>query len=143
MAGKRAQELATDRRLVNTHAHLLPRLRGSEKRRLAELAAARGEELTQEDVERQEQELAATAKATSGCMLLLSCRRTPGTVRRLGCALHKPRVVELKKTRGTIGVPILLTRGTRRAVTGSITGFGESRRILPSVESISSLCALP
>lgn len=63
MAGKRAQELATDRRLVNTHAHLLPRLRGSEKRRLAELAAARGEELTQEDVERQEQELAATAKA--------------------------------------------------------------------------------
>ncbi|KAI1772357.1 ribosome biogenesis protein RLP24 [Hypoxylon cercidicola] len=35
LAGKRAQELAQDRRLVQTHGHLLPRMRGSEKRRLA------------------------------------------------------------------------------------------------------------
>ena len=65
MAGKRARELADARRLVNTHAHLLPRVRGSEKRRLAELARARGEELTEADLARQEQELvldAATAK---------------------------------------------------------------------------------
>ncbi|KAK7744370.1 ATPase-activating ribosome biosynthesis protein [Diatrype stigma] len=44
MAGKRATELANDRRLVNTHSHLLPRVRGSEKRRLAELARERGAE---------------------------------------------------------------------------------------------------
>lgn len=35
LAGRRAQELAQDRRLVQTHGHLLPRMRGSEKRRLA------------------------------------------------------------------------------------------------------------
>ncbi|KAK6841389.1 hypothetical protein PG987_002249 [Apiospora arundinis] len=35
MAGKRAIELANDRKLVATHSHLLPRMRGSEKRRLA------------------------------------------------------------------------------------------------------------
>jgi large subunit ribosomal protein L24e len=35
MAGKRARELAVDRKLVQTHSHLLPRMRGSEKRRLA------------------------------------------------------------------------------------------------------------
>lgn len=35
MAGKRARELADARKLVQTHSHLLPRLRGSEKRRLA------------------------------------------------------------------------------------------------------------
>ncbi|KXJ97612.1 ribosomal protein L24e [Microdochium bolleyi] len=35
MAGNRARQLADDRKLVSTHSHLLPRLRGSEKRRLA------------------------------------------------------------------------------------------------------------
>ena len=66
MAGKRARELADDRRLVNTHAHLLPRVRGSEKRRLAELARARGEELTEAELARQEQELVADAAAAKG-----------------------------------------------------------------------------
>ncbi|KAI1089650.1 ribosome biogenesis protein RLP24 [Rostrohypoxylon terebratum] len=32
LAGKRARELATDRKLVETHGHLLPKMRGSEKR---------------------------------------------------------------------------------------------------------------
>ncbi|KAI0128854.1 ribosome biogenesis protein RLP24 [Xylariales sp. AK1849] len=35
MAGKRARDLADARKLVQTHGHLLPRMRGSEKRRLA------------------------------------------------------------------------------------------------------------
>ncbi|KAI0024743.1 ribosome biogenesis protein RLP24 [Xylariomycetidae sp. FL0641] len=35
VAGKRARELAADRKLVQTHAHLLPRMRGSERRRRA------------------------------------------------------------------------------------------------------------
>lgn len=34
MAGNRARQLAEDRKLVQTHSHLLPRMRGSEKRRL-------------------------------------------------------------------------------------------------------------
>ncbi|KAK0637097.1 ribosomal protein L24e-domain-containing protein [Bombardia bombarda] len=42
MAGKKARELATARKLVANNEHLLPRLRGSEKRRLAELAAEQG-----------------------------------------------------------------------------------------------------
>lgn len=49
-AGKRAQDLATDRKLVQTHAHLLPRLRGSEKRRLAEEQGLQPEEI--EELER-------------------------------------------------------------------------------------------
>ncbi|KAI0816786.1 ribosomal protein L24e-domain-containing protein [Xylaria sp. FL0064] len=36
MAGKRARELAADKKLVETHSHLLPRMRGSERRRLLE-----------------------------------------------------------------------------------------------------------
>ncbi|KAL7933534.1 ribosomal protein L24e domain-containing protein [Trichoderma chlorosporum] len=39
MAGKREKELAVARKLVAENEHLLPRLRGSEKKRLAELAA--------------------------------------------------------------------------------------------------------
>jgi large subunit ribosomal protein L24e len=42
MAGKRARELAVARKLVAENEHLLPRLRGSEKRRLAEMATERG-----------------------------------------------------------------------------------------------------
>ncbi|GAP87745.1 putative ribosome biogenesis protein RLP24 [Rosellinia necatrix] len=36
MAGKRARELAIDKKLVETQSHLLPRMRGSERRRLLE-----------------------------------------------------------------------------------------------------------
>ncbi len=36
MAGKRARELTLDKKLVETHSHLLPRMRGSERRRLLE-----------------------------------------------------------------------------------------------------------
>ena len=42
MAGKRAREVTAARKLVANNEHLLPRLRGSEKRRLAELAAEQG-----------------------------------------------------------------------------------------------------
>lgn len=54
MAGKRARELAVARKLVAENEHLLPRMRGSEKRRLEELAAEAGvavEELDAETVE--------------------------------------------------------------------------------------------
>ena len=47
MAGKRAHEVAAARKLVAANEHLLPRLRGSEKRRLAELAAEQGVEVEQ------------------------------------------------------------------------------------------------
>ncbi|KAI1384564.1 ribosome biogenesis protein RLP24 [Hypoxylon trugodes] len=50
LAGRRARELASDRKLVETHGHLLPKMRGSEKRRLAEeqgLAPEEIEELEQ------------------------------------------------------------------------------------------------
>lgn len=52
MAGKRAREVAAARKLVADNEHLLPRLRGSEKRRLAELAAERGVDI--EELEREE-----------------------------------------------------------------------------------------
>ncbi|KAK8088026.1 ribosomal protein L24e [Apiospora hydei] len=51
MAGKRERELARDRKLVQTHSHLLPRMRGSEKRRLA---IEQG--LAQEEINRLEEE---------------------------------------------------------------------------------------
>jgi large subunit ribosomal protein L24e len=51
MAGKRARELADARKLVQTHSHLLPRMRGSEKRRLA---LEQG--LAQEEIQRLEEE---------------------------------------------------------------------------------------
>ncbi|KAK0701623.1 ribosomal protein L24e-domain-containing protein [Lasiosphaeria miniovina] len=51
MAGKRAREVASARKLVADNEHLLPRLRGSEKRRLAELAAEQGLEV--EELERE------------------------------------------------------------------------------------------
>ncbi|KAK4140833.1 ribosomal protein L24e-domain-containing protein [Dichotomopilus funicola] len=52
MAGKRAREVAAARKLVADNEHLLPRLRGSEKRRLAELAAEQGVDV--EELEREE-----------------------------------------------------------------------------------------
>ncbi|KAK0645506.1 ribosomal protein L24e-domain-containing protein [Cercophora newfieldiana] len=60
MAGKRAREVAAARKLVANNEHLLPRLRGSEKRRLAELAAERGVDV--EDLEREELENVRTSK---------------------------------------------------------------------------------
>ncbi|RYP17114.1 hypothetical protein DL765_004733 [Monosporascus sp. GIB2] len=65
MAGKRARELAEARRLVNTHSHLLPRLRGSEKRRLANLARERGEELNAEELQKLEQQEAIAQKSSA------------------------------------------------------------------------------
>ncbi|RYP63464.1 hypothetical protein DL771_009257 [Monosporascus sp. 5C6A] len=65
MAGKRARELAEARRLVNTHSHLLPRLRGSEKRRLAELAHQRGVELNVEELQKLEQQEAVAQKSSA------------------------------------------------------------------------------
>lgn len=50
MAGKRERELATARKLVAENEHLLPRMRGSEKKRLRELG------LTEEDIEEMEPE---------------------------------------------------------------------------------------
>jgi large subunit ribosomal protein L24e len=60
MAGKRAREVAAARKLVANNGHLLPRLRGSEKRRLAELAAERGVDV--EELEREELENIRTSK---------------------------------------------------------------------------------
>ncbi|KAI0603074.1 ribosomal protein L24e-domain-containing protein [Biscogniauxia sp. FL1348] len=54
LAGKRARELAVDRKLVSTHSHLLPRMRGSEKRRLA-----LEEGLAAEEIQRLEEALPA------------------------------------------------------------------------------------
>ena len=54
MAGKRERELAVARELVAKNEHLLPRMRGSEKRRLEELAAEQGvdvEELAAEHLQ--------------------------------------------------------------------------------------------
>ncbi|KAI1267421.1 ribosomal protein L24e-domain-containing protein [Xylariaceae sp. FL1019] len=51
MAGKRARELALDKKLVETHSHLLPRMRGSEKRRLLEQG------VTSEEIQRMEETL--------------------------------------------------------------------------------------
>jgi large subunit ribosomal protein L24e len=50
MAGKRERELAAARRLVAENEHLLPRLRGSEKKKLRE------EGLTEEEIEGMEAE---------------------------------------------------------------------------------------
>ncbi|KAF5124157.1 Ribosome biogenesis protein RLP24 [Metarhizium anisopliae] len=54
MAGKRERELTAARELVAKNEHLLPRMRGSEKRRLEELAAEQGldaEELAAEHLQ--------------------------------------------------------------------------------------------
>ena len=51
MAGKRERELATARELVAKNQHLLPRMRGSEKRRLEELAAEQGVDVDELEAE--------------------------------------------------------------------------------------------
>ncbi|OAA59295.1 60S ribosomal protein L24 [Cordyceps fumosorosea ARSEF 2679] len=58
MAGKRARTLAAAHDLVSKNAHLLPRMRGSEKKALAERAAA-GEDV---DVEAEEERATRTNK---------------------------------------------------------------------------------
>lgn len=62
MAGKRAREVAAARKLVAENEHLLPRLRGSEKRRLAELAQETGQDV--EELEREELAKKAASKKT-------------------------------------------------------------------------------
>jgi len=62
MAGKRERELAIARKLVAENEHLLPRLRGSEKRRLEEIAAERGVEAAELDRETVEGVLKAGGK---------------------------------------------------------------------------------
>lgn len=49
MMGKRARELASARKLVAENEHLLPRMRGSEKRRLAEMGVAEEDMVVDED----------------------------------------------------------------------------------------------
>ncbi|KAK3319237.1 ribosomal protein L24e-domain-containing protein [Apodospora peruviana] len=73
MAGKRARELASARKLVADNEHLLPRLRGSEKRRLAELAAEQRVDVA--ELEQQELETLRGSKKTN--------RAFGGEVRRL------------------------------------------------------------
>ncbi|ODA79507.1 hypothetical protein RJ55_05100 [Drechmeria coniospora] len=58
MAGKRERELAVARKLVAENEHLLPRMRGSEKKRLEELALETGADME----ELVEESMAATAK---------------------------------------------------------------------------------
>lgn len=60
MAGKRAREIIAARKLVADNEHLLPRLRGSEKRRLAQLAAEQG--LDVEELERESLDAVRAAK---------------------------------------------------------------------------------
>lgn len=50
MAGKRARELAQARKLVSENEHLLPRLRGSEIKRLKEANAEVGMELEEDEL---------------------------------------------------------------------------------------------
>jgi large subunit ribosomal protein L24e len=50
MAGKRERELALARKLVSENEHLLPRMRGSEKKRLRDLG------MTEEEIEELEPE---------------------------------------------------------------------------------------
>ncbi|WAO84540.1 Ribosome biogenesis protein RLP24 [Fusarium falciforme] len=50
MAGKRARELAQARKLVSENEHLLPRLRGSEIKRLKEANAEAGMEVEEEEL---------------------------------------------------------------------------------------------
>jgi large subunit ribosomal protein L24e len=62
MAGKRARELAVARKLVAENEHLLPRMRGSEKRRLEEIAAESGVAVEELDAETVEEVLKASRK---------------------------------------------------------------------------------
>ncbi|KAH8673628.1 ribosomal protein L24e-domain-containing protein [Xylariales sp. PMI_506] len=58
MMGKRARELADARKLVDSHSHLLPRMRGSERRRLLEQG------LAEEEINRLEEQNILPAEST-------------------------------------------------------------------------------
>ena len=62
MAGKKERELAIAKKLVAENEHLLPRLRGSEKKRLAELAETQGLDL--EELEKEAMEEIRKSKKT-------------------------------------------------------------------------------
>jgi len=84
MAGKRAREIASARKLVAHNEHLLPRLRGSEKRRLAQLAAEQG--VSVEELEKEQLENIRTSKKTKvfGTELRRLRVRTDGGVEEIG-----------------------------------------------------------
>lgn len=93
MAGKRTREVAAARKLVAENEHLLPRLRGSEKRRLAELAAEQGVDV--EELERETLETMRTSKkskAFGGEVRRLRVRTDGGVeeiTERLGGGIHE------------------------------------------------------
>jgi len=57
MAGNRQRELETARKLVETHGHLLPRLRGSVQKRVRDVEKKTGRVLTQEEIKELEKEV--------------------------------------------------------------------------------------
>ncbi|CAJ2510003.1 Uu.00g059030.m01.CDS01 [Anthostomella pinea] len=81
MQGKRARELAAARNLVDSHSHLLPKMRGSEKRRLA---LEQG--LAQEDIDRLEETNAVPVEKSRlfGKEKLRQKVRTDGAVEVMG-----------------------------------------------------------
>jgi large subunit ribosomal protein L24e len=84
MAGKRAREVAAARKLVKENEHLLPRLRGSVKKELAEIAAQRGVDV--EELEREELAKLRSSKKTKvfGREVLRQRVRTDGGVEEIG-----------------------------------------------------------
>lgn len=78
MAGKRARELALDKKLVETHSHLLPRMRGSERRRLLEQGVA------PEEIDQMEETLPAEKAKVHGKEQLRQRLRVDGGVELMG-----------------------------------------------------------
>ncbi|KAI1331128.1 ribosomal protein L24e-domain-containing protein [Xylariaceae sp. FL0255] len=74
MAGKRARELAVDKKLVETHSHLLPRLRGSEKKRMLQQG------LNEEDIAQIEETLPTQTDKVLGKEKLRQRLRVDGGV---------------------------------------------------------------
>ncbi|PHH81634.1 hypothetical protein CDD83_3532 [Cordyceps sp. RAO-2017] len=66
MAGKRQRELNAARELVARHAHLLPRVRGSDRRRLEELAREQGRDVDELVDEHLHETAAATTSKVFG-----------------------------------------------------------------------------
>jgi large subunit ribosomal protein L24e len=62
MAGNRKRELETARKLVETHSHLLPKIRGSVRKKMLEVEQKQGRTLTQEEVKELEKEVVAERK---------------------------------------------------------------------------------
>lgn len=74
MAGKRARELALDQKLVDTQSHLLPKMRGSERRRLLEQG------LGQEEIDQMENTLPVEKAKVHGKEKLRQKLRVDGGV---------------------------------------------------------------